>query len=297
MSPQKRTRSKLASRVDNTKLPTIDKVSALPEVEKLVIEDETQGDEEISPGDAIYVVPPGFENEPRPLPPHVYWKMNVESIHQEGAKRWVIGTWYYNRSQLEAQLKEQKSKITLPPMGLGELISSDHQDVVDPQSIECLTAVDYFNDESPHSDIADAWYYRLSVELKGLAANLTGLNGHCICVQWYSPELDVQRFCYDCDKWFHIKCLTDPQPSEGETVPLQEKIANMPVVRGALGKVNDEWRVAGSGRKIQRVKIWKEAGVFPEDWAKELGDSFITYVKRTTFSFYACATKDCTRRI
>ncbi|KIM37955.1 hypothetical protein M413DRAFT_13130 [Hebeloma cylindrosporum] len=111
-------------------------------------------------------------------------------------------------------------------------------------------------------------YYRLSVELKGLVVMV--MNGHCICIKWYSPKLDVQRFCHECNKWFHIKCLTDPQPSEGETVSLPKKIASMPVVCGALGKVNDEWRITGSGRKIQRVKFWKEVGIFPEDWTKEL---------------------------
>ncbi|KIM37956.1 hypothetical protein M413DRAFT_30602 [Hebeloma cylindrosporum] len=58
----------------------------MPEIEKLVIEDETQGDEEISPDDTIYVVPTGFENELHPLPPHIYWKMNIKSVHQDGAK-------------------------------------------------------------------------------------------------------------------------------------------------------------------------------------------------------------------
>jgi len=71
----------------------------------------------------------------------------------------------------------------------------------------------------------------------------------------------------------------------------------MPVIRGSLGKQNCEWRAAGSGRKIQQVKNWREAQDFPTDWEEQLGEAFVWYVGGNSFHFYLCPQDDCNHLI
>jgi len=71
--------------------------------------------------------------------------------------------------------------------------------------------------------------------------NITGLNIHCICATPYNPtENDsVQRYCLDCQKWFHERCLeswTEPIPAldtpGGEPPAALGELAKLPIARG-----------------------------------------------------------------
>ena len=92
--------------------------------------------------------------------------------------------------------------------------------------------------------------------------------------------------------WFDLDCLGQPvhRPFKG---PLTRKICIMPVMRGDLSQENDNWRISGSGRRIQVVKKWVKEQNFPDDWKKQLGESFLKHVQETTFEYYDCPGKGC----
>lgn len=119
---------------------------------------------------------------------------------------------------------------------------------------------------------------------------------HCICNSIYSPEDDIQRYCLTCNKWYDVDCIKHKKilnfrESVGQDAA--EKIASMPILRGALGSSEDQWRICGAGRKIEKVKEWENKGDFPEDWEEKLGESFVIYACNTSFSRYRCPGRGC----
>jgi hypothetical protein len=111
---------------------------------------------------------------------------------------------------------------------------------------------------------------------------------HCICKKIYDPVNDVQRYCKDCGKWYHIECCK--LIAEGFPMPLdmKDKIYRMPIMRGALGSVNDEWRISGTGWHKELVRTWHEAESFPDNWEDQLGDDFMTIMEHASFIYYSC---------
>ena len=68
----------------------------------------------------------------------------------------------------------------------------------------------------------------------------------CTCKKIYDPVNDIQRYCEDCRKWYDIECCKSIAEAFPRPLDIKEKIYRMPIMRGALGSVNDEWRVSGS---------------------------------------------------
>jgi len=119
---------------------------------------------------------------------------------------------------------------------------------------------------------------------------------HCICKSVYSPENDVQRYCLNCAQWYDVDCIKRKKvKSAGRDAgqDVAKKIASMPILRGALGSSEKQWRICGSGRKIAKVKEWGKKRRFPEDWEERLGESFVNYAHNTSFSRYRCPTPGC----
>jgi hypothetical protein len=70
--------------------------------------------------------------------------------------------------------------------------------------------------------------------------------------------------------------------------PLSKKVAIMPIMRGDLGDSSDQWNVAGSGRKIQKMRQWIREDMVPGNWKDSLRTQFVKFVEITEFLFYVC---------
>ena len=62
----------------------------------------------------------------------------------------------------------------------------------------------------------------------------------------------------------------------------------MPIMRGNLGIGSEEWNIAGSGRKVDKMRKWIKEHTIPDDWKEILGIVFVEYMEISKFSFYLC---------
>ena len=58
-------------------------------------------------------------------------------------------------------------------------------------------------------------------------------------------------------------------------------------MRGNLGPGTEDWNMAGSGRKIKKMREWMNNGL-PDGWSQALGGQFVDYIGHTNFTFYHC---------
>lgn len=131
------------------------------------------------------------------------------------------------------------------------------------------------------------------------------------CAEIYGPDEHEQRFCPDCDVWYHIHCMDKiaKTPSScrvshenaqlakawvergcpSSDVPLDalhEAIHVLPILRGNIKGVSesdypliDRWRITGTGEKREAwLNVWTcEEDALPHDWMKQLGRGFIRF--------------------
>jgi hypothetical protein len=137
-----------------------------------------------------------------------------------------------------------------------------------------------------------------------------------VCDEPYRPHIDRQRYCYSCNKWYHVDCLKprlpiDPEDPAGlvdfhETTnnPIDiEKLEedNLPevfwavlagpTVRGHYGsyEFGNNWLNTGSGVQKALIAEWMEEGTCPESWMKLLGENFLTdFLVGISWKFYDC---------
>jgi hypothetical protein len=69
---------------------------------------------------------------------------------------------------------------------------------------------------------------------------------------------------------------------------IKDKIYRMPIMRGALGSWNNEWRISGTGWHLELVRAWREEERFPDNWEDQLGDDFMTIMEHASFTYYIC---------
>jgi hypothetical protein len=95
-----------------------------------------------------------------------------------------------------------------------------------------------------------------------------GLNLHCNCEEPYSPSDEVQRYCMDCPKWYHERCLAVaagaeievPTPEGADAAPLAlVELATMPIIRGS------EWGIGGNINVVYQARELMAKGEFA-DW-------------------------------
>jgi len=111
---------------------------------------------------------------------------------------------------------------------------------------------------------------------------------HCCCRSFYDPVQDVQRYCERCKKWFNIGCCKSIAGAVHRPPGLKEKLHDMPIMRGALGSMNKEWRISGNGWHREMVRDWRRANRFPDNWEDQLGGDFITTFEYASFTYYHC---------
>ena len=115
-----------------------------------------------------------------------------------------------------------------------------------------------------------------------------GMTYHCVCKELYNPVDDVQRFCDDCGTWYHIQCCKSIERAFPMEQDMKEKIYRMPIMRGALGSFNKEWRISRSRWHMELVSAWLEDESFPDNWEDQLGDDFMTVMEHASFTYYRC---------
>jgi len=111
---------------------------------------------------------------------------------------------------------------------------------------------------------------------------------HCICEAIYDPVKDVQRYCEECEKWYHIECCKSIAGVVHRLRGMKEKLCEMPIMRGALSSANNEWRISGNGWHKEIVRGWHETNSFPDDWKDQLGGDFMTTMQYASFTYYNC---------
>ncbi|KIM37241.1 hypothetical protein M413DRAFT_13427 [Hebeloma cylindrosporum] len=191
------------SAVDSHPFPTLEEVLEMEEIGTLRIENATQGHEEFEEGDQVFVVPANviLTEDTRPLDPHKYWKMRIDSMHMdEDDKCWVVGTWFYSPSEVAdlPSLKKDHRPI-LAMLGDTELLESDHQQVFDPGCIESLAKVHKFNDTDSLAPMitAQSWFSRLTVTVTvSNQAKISVLSPFVIIFSYETVDVDFRECTY-----------------------------------------------------------------------------------------------------
>lgn len=162
-----------------------------------------------------------------------------------------------------------------------------------------------------------SWFTRLRVEVNGrvgklkvdfvpsiylfhLYSNLLqNVHLQCVCQKMYSPVLDYQRYCQQCEKWYHGECMEKiGKPSLVKGASALECLLKVPVIRGwDKDPEPQDWMTVGCGRKLLAVQRLK-AKVTAESegdverewtiWGTKLSGEFISYVQETRFRRFLC---------
>ncbi|GLB44923.1 hypothetical protein LshimejAT787_1900010, partial [Lyophyllum shimeji] len=219
----------------------------------------------------------------------------ITDIREDRRKRpWVVVKWYYSPEDLlKESLKKNDKMIVRALDGSGELILSNHEDVIDPSAIESpLTLIEY-DDHDPTGDyvLENFWFSRLEVRWPKNARRaelpaLKGVNLTCVCQKIYLPSTDVQHFCGGCDQWYHAECLEEPEALVwAQDMADPARLASLPIVRGLVSKAGS---CAGTGSVVSRVRLWLEQDALPDDWRSQVKSAHIKHLLRQKWTTYQC---------
>lgn len=131
------------------------------------------------------------------------------------------------------------------------------------------------------------------------------------CKKPYLPAMDRQRFCEDCDLWYHIECLgeqgevdfdppevdaeVDASAVDEEGLPaVWKSVLAAPTVRGHNGEYDFEssWLITGSGTQKKIIKDSMESKEVPDGWEALFGENFLADLLSKDFRAYKCPNCD-----
>ncbi|KAF8074201.1 hypothetical protein FPV67DRAFT_1666914 [Lyophyllum atratum] len=277
--------------------PSVQEFEQLHRVEPLMVRDEVETQNKGKPvwvefydNDDIFVRHVDIPTKPEPGD---YWKAKIQAVRSDHGtgKTWVAVKWYYSRTDFEdTKWKTSLEKAIIPCLGDAELVLSDHVDIIEPRCIESPLKVVAFNDLLRVSHVPrGAWFMRLTVELStAKRGSLKGVNGSCVCGQIYDPKEDIQRYCPECECWYHHACMDINMPYERDaTLSPAAAIAQIPCVRGLTSHTGS---VSGPGARLSELEGWLEEDKLPDNWRERLGERFCTKAEETDWGRYQCPT-------
>ena len=171
-----------------------------------------------------------------------------------------------------------------------------------------LEEISHLDDTNPYHPriTSEQWFWRLTLDVKnGLlkvcwplvalffclhqTLEMKGVNLTCTCAVIYSPGQGRQRFCIQCGRWYHERCI---QAMESGT-PLQgnsdlERLSNLPIVRGWSEESHSSWEFTGSGYRVAAVKEWLNTGIIPDDWRRKVNEKWVKEVLEKMWVRYTC---------
>ncbi|KAF8055952.1 hypothetical protein FPV67DRAFT_1457535 [Lyophyllum atratum] len=259
--------------------PSVQEFEQLHRVEPLMVRDEVETQNKGKPvwvefydNDDVFVRHVDIPTKPEPGD---YWKAKIQAVRSDHGtgKTWVAVKWYYSRTDFEdTKWKTSLEKAIIPCLGDAELVLSDHVDIIEPRCIESPLKVVAFNDLLRVSHVPrGAWFMRLTVELStAKRGSLKGVNGSCVCGQIYDPKEDIQRYCPECECWYHHACMDINVPYERDaTLSPAAAIAQIPCVRGLTSHTGS---VSGPGARLSELEGWLEEDKLPDNWRERLGE-------------------------
>ncbi|KAF8058956.1 hypothetical protein FPV67DRAFT_1454804 [Lyophyllum atratum] len=277
--------------------PSVQEFEQLHRVEPLMVRDEVETQNKGKPvwvefydNDDVFVRHVDIPTKPEPGD---YWKAKIQAVRSDHGtgKTWVAVKWYYSRTDFEdTKWKTSLEKAIIPCLGDAELVLSDHVDIIEPRCIESPLKVVAFNDLLRVSHVPrGAWFMRLTVELStAKRGSLKGVNGSCVCGQIYDPKEDIQRYCPECECWYHHACMDINVPYERDaTLSPAAAIAQIPCVRGLTSHTGS---VSGPGARLSELEGWLEEDKLPDNWRERLGERFCTKAEETDWGRYQCPT-------
>jgi len=114
---------------------------------------------------------------------------------------------------------------------------------------------------------------------------------HCVCKEIYDPVDDIQHYCDDCGTWYHSKCCKSIARAVPRPQDMKDKIYRMPIMRGVLGSLNNEWRISGNGwHSMELVRGSHKKKKFPDNWEDQLSDDFMTIMEHASFTYCTVST-------
>ncbi|KAG6818863.1 hypothetical protein H0H93_000793 [Arthromyces matolae] len=248
-----------------------------------------------------YAPDPSYRNElvyirhgdiPNPTPDQ-YWTGRIQSLAVDQKERpWVAIQWFYSPEHMKKVRLNQDHKLLTKRLGEAELALSDHVDVIDPRCIESPITILHFNDRGFEDLIPGAtWYFRYRLRVQGkYRGRLEDIHETCTCEAQYSPEADVQRFCFACEHWYHVTCLDaleeSPVPS-AEPTSLAQRLCLIPCVRGRRSEVTS---VSGYGKALSKLKDWVLGDKLPKNWKEEMemDNRLLTHLSKLKWVYYTC---------
>ncbi|RAR15525.1 ebs-bah-phd-like protein [Stemphylium lycopersici] len=94
-----------------------------------------------------------------------------------------------------------------PYHGGGELIVSNHMDIIEADTLDAVADVVHWNDDlESMALLASQLYYRQSYDITKKTNRLSKLNTYCIDKQPSNPD-DILVQCPHCSEWLHAGCL------------------------------------------------------------------------------------------
>jgi hypothetical protein len=101
--------------------------------------------------------------------------------------------------------------------------------------------------------------------------------------------------------WFHEQCLDDPVEQEAHPhsthaygKDVAKLLHDVPICRGSNG-VEDrdaDWHVAGTGRRLKKLREWVRNKTLSDEWKAVLGSSFVQEMLDSNWAFYQCPSCD-----
>lgn len=134
-----------------------------------------------------------------------------------------------------------------------------------------------------------------------LTLDCKGITSSCKCKRFYSPHLDMQRYCQLCSTWYDEQCMIRRSHNPGfdyilGNPPTLAQLTSLPIVRGhhAFGDGNvKKWGIVGTGRRIiaARLKFGDPKRNQADDqiWMEEkIGREFLHVMFGQAWVWYKC---------
>ncbi|TDL13341.1 hypothetical protein BD410DRAFT_847052 [Rickenella mellea] len=177
----------------------------------------------ITPGAFVLIQPAGLQVAPEgePHPHHIMWKAVVQEIHvdEKDDVAILLIHWFYSRDDMielaareNLQLRSGSWEESFSKM---EIILTDDEEYIEADTVEDVVNIFHWNEDKIKDVEPDDIYYRYTYNV--LTQRLNGFKSTCSqCRKIYiGKKEDEQRFCDQCDRWIHTKCLQNAKVRRG----------------------------------------------------------------------------------
>src|SRR5882724_599421 len=121
---------------------------------------------------------------------------------------------------------------------------------------------------------------------------------HCTCDATFNINTDIQRYCWACTSWYHVRCIKHGkfqkaptaenvlgfQPSLSDVAGdiLSHTLSMVPIERGGRFGIN------GNGNLQLQIRSVLKAGEDISSLIAEMDSKYVDSVSRVSFDYFSC---------